>query len=89
MFSEKYAKSRDVEVRMRRRSVNRHFTKPGAMRRITSPSSFEQIVKELNISPEDYRSSPELREWVRLNKDDRYVPTEVLKVFGFRVESDS
>ena len=35
------------------------------------------------------RSSSELREWVRLNKDDRYVPTEVLKEFGFRVESDS
>jgi hypothetical protein len=74
---------------MRGRSVNRHFTKPGAMRRITSPSSFEQIVKELNISPGEYRSSFELKEWVRRNKDDRYVPTEVLKVFGFRVDSDS
>ena len=70
-----------------RRSVNRNFTQPGAIRPSTSPpSSFEQIVSALNISPEEYRSSPELKEWVRRNKDDRYVPTEVLKVFGFRVD---
>jgi hypothetical protein len=70
-----------------RRSVNRNFTKPGSIRPVTSPSSFEQLVKELNISPAEYRSSSELKEWVRRNKDDRYVPTEVLKAFGFRVDS--
>jgi hypothetical protein len=72
---------------MRRRSVNRNFTKPGTTRSITYPSSFEQVVRALNISPGEYRSSPELKEWVRRNKDDRYVPTEVLKVFGFEVDS--
>jgi hypothetical protein len=74
---------------MRRRSVNRNFTKPGTTRLITFPSSFEQVVRALKISPEEYGSSPELKEWVRRNKDDKYVPTEVLKVFGFRVERDS
>jgi len=52
-----------------------------------SPSSFERIVRSLKISPEEYRSSPELKEWVRRNKDQRYVPTDLLKVFGFQVDS--
>ena len=42
-----------------RRPVNRSFTKPGAIGPIVfSPSSFEQIVTALKISPEEYRSSP-------------------------------
>jgi hypothetical protein len=73
---------------MRRRSVNRNFTKPGTTRSITYPSSFEQVVRGLKISPGEYRGSLELKEWVRRNKNDRYVPTEVLKIFGFQVDSD-
>ncbi len=70
------------------RTVNRNFTKPGAILPIVfSPSSFERIVRSLKISPEEYRSSPELKEWVRRNKDHRYVPTDLLKVFGFQVDS--
>jgi hypothetical protein len=73
---------------VRRRSVNRNFTKPGTTQSITYPSSFEQVVRALNISPGEYRGSLELKEWVRRNKDHRYVPTEVLRVFGFRVDGD-
>jgi hypothetical protein len=70
-----------------RRSVNRAFTKPETSKPVvSSPSSFEQIVKELKISPGEYRGSAELKEWVRRNKDEKYVPTEVLKIFGFRVD---
>lgn len=70
------------------RSVNRSFTKPETKKPpISSPSSFEQIVKELKISPADYHGSSELKEWVCQNKDDKYVPTEVLKMFGFRVDT--
>jgi len=70
------------------RTVNRNFTKPGAIGPIVfSPSSFERIVSSLKISPEEYRSSPELKEWVRRNEDHRYVPTDLLKVFGFQVDS--
>ena len=71
---------------MRRRSVNRNFTKPGTTRLITSLSSFDQVVRALKISPEEYGGSLELKEWVGRNKDERYVPTEVLKVFGFEVD---
>ena len=73
---------------MRRHHVNRNFTKPEAIGPIVfSPSSFERIVTALKISPEEYRSSPKLKEWVRRNKDHRYVPTELLEVFGFQVDS--
>ena len=74
---------------MRRRQVNRNFTKPEVIRPIVfSANSFEQMVKTLNISPEEYRSSPELKEWVRQNKDHRYVPPELLEAFGFQVDAE-
>jgi hypothetical protein len=50
-----------------------------------SGSSFERVVDSLKLSPEQYQSSPELREWVLRNKDDKYVPPELLKAFGFQV----
>jgi hypothetical protein len=70
-----------------RRPGNRNFTKPGAIGPIVfSPSSFERVVTALKISPEEYRNSPKLKEWVRRNKDQKYVPTDLLKAFGFLVE---
>jgi hypothetical protein len=48
-------------------------------------SSFERVVDSLKLSPEQYQSSPELREWVLRNKDHKYVPPDLLKAFGFQV----
>jgi hypothetical protein len=50
-----------------------------------SESSFERVVDSLKLSPEQYQSSIELREWVLRNKDHKYVPPELLKAFGFQV----
>jgi hypothetical protein len=50
-----------------------------------SESSFERVVDSLKLSPEQYQSSTELREWVLRNKDHKYVPPELLKAFGFQV----
>ena len=50
-----------------------------------SESSFERVVLSLRLSPEEYESSTELREWVLQNKDHKYVPPELLKAFGFQV----
>jgi hypothetical protein len=62
----------------------RDFTNPGAHKQvIPSVSSFDQVVETLNLSPQQYQGSPELKEWVRRNRNQRYVPTEVLSVFGF------
>jgi hypothetical protein len=50
-----------------------------------SESSFERVVDSLKLSPEQYQSSSELREWVLQNKDHKYVPPDLLKAFGFQV----
>src|SRR6266700_6595322 len=70
--------------RMRRHRINRNFTKPEAIQPlIFFTSSFEQVVKALNISPKEYESSLELKEWVRRNKDHKYVPTGLWRHLDF------
>ena len=46
-------------------------------------TSFEQVVKELGLSPEQYESSALLKDWVRRNMDEKYVPSELLKAWDF------
>jgi hypothetical protein len=73
---------------MRRHRINRNFTKPEAIGPIIfSLSSLEQVVKALNISPEEYESSLELKEWVRRNKEHKYVPSELPEAYGFPLRS--
>ncbi len=57
--------------------------------RPSSESSFERVVDSLKLSPEQYQSSAELREWVLQNKDHKYVPPDLLKAFGFQVNLES
>jgi len=45
-------------------------------------STFENMVKMLGLSPEAYRDSGALKSWVIQNKDDKYVPTELLRAWG-------
>ena len=69
--------------------IDRNFTKPEAIQPlIFFPSSFEQLVNALNISPENYESPLELKEWVRGNKDHKYVPTRLLEAFGFYLNTE-
>ncbi len=49
-------------------------------------SEFERVVEALGLSPPEYLTSSALREWVRQNKDYKYVPTELLKAWGFAEE---
>jgi len=46
-------------------------------------TSFDRVVAVLGIGPEQYKSSVRLKEWVRKNKDEKYVPSELLKHWGF------
>ncbi|HSA93306.1 MAG TPA: hypothetical protein VLE48_09875 [Terriglobales bacterium] len=69
------------------RRGNPNWTRPQAM--ATPPpgqSSFEQIVATLGLSPEEYEGSIVLREWVRKNKDHKYVPSNLLKAWGLQVD---
>lgn len=51
-------------------------------------STFEYIVRHLQLSPEEYASSAVLKEWVRRHKDDKYVPPQLLDLWGFVVNTD-
>ncbi|HUJ94230.1 MAG TPA: hypothetical protein VLW84_03120 [Terriglobales bacterium] len=53
-----------------------------------SATSFDHVVKILGLSPEEYANSLPLKEWVRQNKDEKYVPTDLLKAWGFADEED-
>ncbi len=49
-------------------------------------TSFDHVVAILGIGPDQYKDSLPLKEWVRQNKDEKYVPPELLKYWGFTVE---
>jgi hypothetical protein len=51
-------------------------------------SAFEQIVRELRLTPAEYQNSAPLKEWVRKNKDQKYVPLDLLKAWGFKVRAE-
>ena len=46
-------------------------------------TSFEQMVRKFALSPEEYESSAVLKDWVRRNMDEKYVPSDLLKAWGF------
>jgi len=50
-------------------------------------SAFEHLVAMLGLSPKEYGNSTVLRDWVRKNKDHRYVPSELLQAWGLGVNS--
>ena len=73
---------------MSRRKTNDYFTNPARMGApIALASSFEEVVKVLCLSPEQYACSAELRNWVQRHKDAKYVPPELLAMFGFTVKA--
>jgi len=45
-------------------------------------TSFDQVVAILGISPDQYKDSLPLKEWVLRNKDEKYVPPSLLKHWG-------
>jgi hypothetical protein len=51
-------------------------------------STFEHVVRRLGLLPSEYASSRELKEWVRRNKDHKYVPLQLLEAWGFDVDDE-
>jgi len=49
-------------------------------------TSFEQMVKKLGLSPQQYTGSAPLKDWVRRNMGEKYVPTDLLKAWGFDMD---
>ncbi|MGA8622131.1 MAG: hypothetical protein WB660_26875 [Candidatus Sulfotelmatobacter sp.] len=56
--------------------------------RNNGPTSFEEIVRELRLSPADYQYSIQLKAWVLKNKDQKYVPSDLLRAWDFEVKGD-
>jgi hypothetical protein len=72
---------------MTRKSGNSNWGKPDTGRQpLPSQTSFEEAVKAMKLSsPREYASSVALKEWVRKNKDRKYVPLDLLNIWGFDV----
>src|SRR5439155_13067909 len=51
-------------------------------------NSFEEIVRKLRLLPEQYVNSVQLKDWVRKNMDQKYVPSDLLKAWDFETVSD-
>lgn len=55
---------------MTKKRGNPHLGKPDMNTgRKSSPTSFEEVVRQLRLSPADYKHSIQLKEWVQKNKD--------------------
>ena len=54
-----------------------------------SVTSFDEIVKKLSLAPAQYESSTELKAWVLKNKDQKYVPVDLLRAWDFTVKEES
>lgn len=49
-------------------------------------ASFDEIVEKMGLSPAQYESSAELKEWARAHRGQKYVPIDLLTAWGFEVE---
>ena len=48
-------------------------------------TEFELQVENLGLRLDQYQSSPELQEWCRRNANSRYVPEDLLSLWGIEV----
>ena len=54
---------------------------------VPTVTSFEQVVKEFKLTPDQYIRSTRLREWARRNRNSKYIPESLLEAWGFEIES--
>jgi hypothetical protein len=78
----------DAERPLVKRRGNPNWGKPEPMLTTPTISSFDALVKSLGLSPDEYADSKQLKELVRLNKDQKYVPQDLLRLWGFPVKSE-
>ena len=73
---------------MAKRRGNPNWGKPEPIGPVVpTVTSFEQIVKEFKLNPDQYIRSTRLREWARRNKNSKYIPEALLEDWGFEIES--
>jgi hypothetical protein len=74
---------------MSKRCGNPNWCRPEHSGVAPSLSTFENTVKALGLTPERYMDSVELKRWVIKNKENKYVPTELLKAWGIVVKGEA
>jgi hypothetical protein len=73
---------------MAKRRGNPNWGKPEPIGPVVpTVTSFEQVVKEFKLTPDQYIRSTRLREWARRNKNSKYIPEALLEAWGFEIES--
>jgi hypothetical protein len=84
---EKSHHHKDIKSMAKRRG-NPNWGKPEPIGPVVpTVTSFEVIVKEFKLSPDQYIRSTRLREWARRNKNSKYIPEALLEAWGFEIES--
>ena len=73
---------------MAKKRGNPNWGKPDMHAAPVVPTSFEEVVRKLSLSPADHEGSLQLKEWARKNKDQKYIPDDLLKLWGFEVKGD-
>ena len=74
--------------RMAKRRGNPNWGKPEPIGPVVpTVTSFELVVKEFKLTPDQYIRSTRLREWARRNKNSKYIPEALLEAWGFEIES--
>ena len=74
---------------MNRKPGHSNWGKPDTGRRPPlNQTSFEETVKAMKLSPREFAKSAALKEWVRKNKDHKYVPPDLLKIWDFEVRGE-
>jgi hypothetical protein len=74
--------------KMAKRRGNPNWGKPEPIGPVVpTVTSFEQVVKEFKLTPDQYVRSTRLREWARRNRNSKYIPEALLEAWGFEIES--
>ena len=73
---------------MTKRRGNPNWGKPAMRMPGAAATSFEEVALTLGLTPEAFADSAPLKEWVRRNKDHKYVPPDLLKAWGFVVNGE-
>jgi hypothetical protein len=82
------SKQRIKDTLMAKRRGNPNWGKPEPIGPVVpTVTSFEQVVKEFKLTPDQYIRSTRLREWARRNKNSKYIPEALLEAWGFEIES--
>ncbi|GAC1361258.1 MAG: hypothetical protein NVSMB3_09540 [Acidobacteriaceae bacterium] len=73
---------------MAKRRGNPNWGKPEPIGPVVpTVTSFELVVKEYKLTPDQYIRSTRLREWARRNKNSKYIPEALLEAWGCEIES--